>query len=414
MSWSAAESSAEERRAMRPGELLGLSGDESGTQVTAFGPDSALRGWKIFLVILVVCTIVQTLLFSFLVATGEVNRAISLVSVGLSVIAIAAVIGIVEIHRRQEQSDRPMTSGHKAANHLLFATIMLIWLCQIHFFGSVLTPLSILVTMTALVASWLLGERASWFYFTLGTLGWISIIVLEKAGVLRFFPAYAKGHESYAVVFQDTRYVFFRVLVYLAVSAAMIQLMNHFQHNLRARNRELAELSRQLDVLATTDALTGLMNRRTAMTHLAREMARTQRKQGQLALIMADLDDFKKINDTHGHGVGDLVLQTAAATFRNHMRPYDMAARVGGEEFLFIVAGASAEDCDSLAERLRAALSGLSIPLPSGGSVRVTASLGCTVSSPACAQTIDELLRAADKALYAAKRQGKNRVVFGV
>jgi diguanylate cyclase (GGDEF)-like protein len=127
---------------------------------------------------------------------------------------------------------------------------------------------------------------------------------------------------------------------------------------------------------------------------------------------MADLDDFKKINDTHGHAAGDRVLQTAAAVFQGHLRPYDLLARIGGEEFLFVIANGAATDVGKLVERMRAALAQRDVELPNGGDLRATSSFGCAILDVDNPHTLDELLRAADEALYASKRAGKNRCTF--
>jgi len=238
------------------------------------------------------------------------------------------------------------------------------------------------------------------------------MIFLEKNGVLPFFPGYKKGHDVFLLIFSDTRYIMFRLFVFVAVSAAIIQLMNQFQKNLRARNRDLAELSKKLEILATTDALTGLMNRRTVMSHLIREINRSQRQKKMLAIIMADIDDFKKVNDTYGHAYGDQVLQETAAIFRSHIRPYDLLARIGGEEFLFVIANGAKEDIFNLIERMRVALAQHIVQLPSNAQLNVTSSFGCTIFDPEDPKSMDDLLKTADDALYTSKRQGKNRLSF--
>ena len=375
-------------------------------------PHSFLRAWKILLIILIACTGIQSFIFLGLITAGYVPRQIGLYSVGLNVLAMFSVALIILIKDRENKLAHQTTRSFTLLTHLLFAGIMLTWLIQIHFFGSVLTPLSILITMTALIASWLLGPLASWLYFGFGMAGWIAMIILEKNGVLAFFPAYIRNHEVFRQIFNDTSYIVFRLFVFVAVSAVIIQMMNQFQKNLRLRNQELSELSRKLEILATTDALTGLMNRRTVMGHLTREISRAVRQKKRLAVVMADLDDFKKINDEHGHAAGDQVLRQTSELLKSHLRPYDLLARIGGEEFLFVIADGMEEDTARLIERMRLALAEHEVRLPTGISLQVTASFGCAIQNPQNQKTIDELLRAADEALYASKKQGKNRLSF--
>jgi diguanylate cyclase (GGDEF)-like protein len=373
---------------------------------------SSARGWKVFLAILGACTIAQSVVFLVLIAAGYVGLRVGLLSMACSVLALIFTVMIVAMDSGRRGAAAQTGPYLPSSAHFLFGGIMLVWLIQIHFFGSIITPLSILITLTALIGAWLFGPRAGWVYFGLGSAGWILTIVLEKLEIIPFFPGYQKDHEVFVQIFNDTTYVAFRVFVFVAVSGAIIHLLNQFQNNLRSRNRELAELSRRLEVLATTDALTGLLNRRTVMEHLRREIVRAQRQGKTLAVVMADLDDFKKINDTHGHAAGDRVLQTAAAVFQGHLRPYDLLARIGGEEFLFVIANGAATDVGKLVERMRAALAQRDVELPNGGDLRATSSFGCAILDVDNPHTLDELLRAADEALYASKRAGKNRCTF--
>jgi diguanylate cyclase (GGDEF)-like protein len=158
---------------------------------------------------------------------------------------------------------------------------------------------------------------------------------------------------------------------------------------------------------AVTDELTDLANRRRFMETLDTELRRAERFGEPLALVFADLDDFKRVNDRHGHQVGDDVLRAFADVLRKRVRAIDVAARLGGEEFAVLLVGTDLQGARALAESLREAVAGLEVP-SRRGSVRITASFGVTAHSRA--ETAEELLAAADLALYRAKREGKDRV----
>jgi diguanylate cyclase (GGDEF)-like protein len=161
---------------------------------------------------------------------------------------------------------------------------------------------------------------------------------------------------------------------------------------------------------ARLDALTGCSNRRAGVEFLESAFAHAVAGGRPLGALMIDLDHFKDVNDGHGHGIGDEVLQRAAAAARSCLRQTDALVRYGGEEFLAVLPDADEAQLPQIAERIRAAVEATTFVGPRG-LVRVSASIGAA-AMPACgAATAERFLECADDALYAAKLAGRNRVV---
>jgi len=182
---------------------------------------------------------------------------------------------------------------------------------------------------------------------------------------------------------------------------------------LRARLRvgkRILELHEQLVSQATHDSLTGLQNRSAILEFLQKELIRSVRGKIPLTVIMADLDHFKQINDTHGHLAGDAVLREAARRLSSSVRAYDAVGRYGGEEFLVVAPECDAVGGAELAERLRTSICAEPIDA-SGDPIFVTMSFG--VAATCVIKQVNQILRAADEALYAAKDAGRNRVEVG-
>ncbi|HWM14391.1 MAG TPA: diguanylate cyclase [Gaiellaceae bacterium] len=172
---------------------------------------------------------------------------------------------------------------------------------------------------------------------------------------------------------------------------------------------ENARLHRLVERQANTDGLTELPNRRHFEEALEAEISRAERFGGGLALVLADLDDFKQVNDRYGHQAGDDVLRTFAGILRDTVREIDLPARYGGEEFAVLLPQTDIEGAHNLAERLRRALASRPMATQPGSLVAVTASFG--VASFPDAATPAALFASADDALYQAKHAGKNCVV---
>jgi diguanylate cyclase (GGDEF)-like protein len=178
---------------------------------------------------------------------------------------------------------------------------------------------------------------------------------------------------------------------------------------LLARARTLLEFKAYLDVCeeaAFTDHLTGLANRRRFERQLEREVSRTLRYERPFSLLMLDIDNFKLVNDTFGHNAGDDAIRRLSKALQEGTRGIDLASRIGGEEFAILLVETDQEAAMEVAERLRLAIRDTNIPLAG----RITASFG-VAECPSSAQTATALLAAADRALYEAKRAGRDKVV---
>ncbi len=170
---------------------------------------------------------------------------------------------------------------------------------------------------------------------------------------------------------------------------------------------------------AISDPLTGLHNRRYAMPHLERVAERSLRAKKPFAVMVADMDHFKLINDTYGHAAGDAVLVETANRLRENLRAVDLIARIGGEEFMIVLPGTNLASAKSAATRLCRVIGKRPFDLPGLDTpLLATVSIGMTVCDPValtsvkCAHSAEALLQRADKALYGAKAKGRNRVAL--
>ncbi|HET9449787.1 MAG TPA: diguanylate cyclase, partial [Aggregicoccus sp.] len=174
----------------------------------------------------------------------------------------------------------------------------------------------------------------------------------------------------------------------------------------------LAAQAEELQALSTTDGLTQVSNHRHFQERLREEFRRAQRYADPLSLILVDLDHFKGVNDAHGHLTGDLVLREVAATLRQSVRDTDLLARYGGEEFAVLLPRTSIAGSLTVAERICRDVGALHIPLEGAGRapLRISASVGVSALPQRNLTSAEGLFRAADEALYRAKREGRNRV----
>ena len=205
-----------------------------------------------------------------------------------------------------------------------------------------------------------------------------------------------QGASDYVTKPFDAEELVARVKVHLKIKT--------LQDDLKRTNELLLELS-------NTDHLTGLFNRRYLMEALGKEVQRSQRKGGNLSIILLDIDHFKQVNDQYGHLQGDVVLQKVAVQLQKELRNYDIAARYGGEEFIAVLPDATLEEAVFVANRVRTAVQATRF---SGElcNLSLTVSLGVAMFSRNDGETEDSFIKQADDALYRAKANGRNRVEF--
>jgi diguanylate cyclase (GGDEF)-like protein len=214
------------------------------------------------------------------------------------------------------------------------------------------------------------------------------------------WPAGQGSNELPASIAENLA-MFNRALAALLAAAALVVL----QVKLRLNRQILEGAARYGELRATTDELTGVYNRRPVIAQLE-EYA--ERGRGNYAIALIDLDDFKAINDAHGHDCGDEIIRLVADALTEHFRASDMVSRWGGDEFLVLMPGIRHADLEPVLERLRAEIAG--IRQPCGGEVHtVTVSIGAAMGE--LGQSPDECIAAADHALYRAKEGGRNKVV---
>ena len=209
-----------------------------------------------------------------------------------------------------------------------------------------------------------------------------------------------------------------RLLVLATISALlMVALVAIVVRNNRARARlqvDLAERNEALEEavetisrLATRDPLTDLRNRRSFIDRVQREILRSRRTPSDMYILMIDIDNFKRLNDEHGHAFGDRVLQEIAGRLSTDLRQEDVVCRWGGEEFVVLLADASVDEARALAERMRRAVAQSDIQVD-----EVALRITVTVGVARLGDDLDEALDAADQAMYEGKRSGRNQVVF--
>lgn len=226
--------------------------------------------------------------------------------------------------------------------------------------------------------------------------------------------AFRAGANDYLVKLPDRIELIARIRYHSKAYLNQLQRDDAYRA-LRESQRQLMQSNLELQRLTNIDALSGLSNRRHFDEHLAAEWKRAMRTREPLSLLMIDVDHFKDYNDSYGHLAGDTVLRAlAAAIQRSCRRPADFAARFGGEEFVVVLGATELVGCRRIAEELRQDIEDLQTPHCRSGVGRyVTVSIGAASGRPEHGQSMISLIDAADKALYDAKKAGRNRVVLG-
>ena len=195
-----------------------------------------------------------------------------------------------------------------------------------------------------------------------------------------------------------------------AVQTQLEQSNQELERRVKVRTAELEDANRRLDELAHTDSLTGLANRRQFLQLAHAAMARARRSARPLALVVCDIDQFKQVNDRHGHAAGDRAIIHVARCLHESVREIDTVARFGGDEFAILMPDIGAAEAHAVAERLRQRLAGQALVLDDGEALALTLSGGVAELEIDDADVEDVLLRA-DGRLYLAKRSGRNRVI---
>ncbi|MFC5473767.1 diguanylate cyclase [Paraherbaspirillum soli] len=240
----------------------------------------------------------------------------------------------------------------------------------------------------------------------------IPIIVLStREDAATKSAAFTAGANDYLVKLPDTIELVARIRYHSRSYMNLLQ-RDEAYCALRQSQQQLLETNLELQRLTNSDGLTGLANRRYFDEYFSAEWKRAEREQSMLSLLMIDIDDFKLYNDTYGHLAGDSTLKRVASTIGSYARrPADLAARVGGEEFVLVMPTTSSEHMRILGEKLQLAVYSMQIAHSvSSNDDRVTVSVGGATVTPQRDASLLNLIEAADRALYRAKRSGKNRV----
>jgi len=255
--------------------------------------------------------------------------------------------------------------------------------------------------------------ESAFFVFICVILG-AGMLMLFAHGVMESLVQEVRRPDRLAQVSQLQNLLFFTsVLLATALFFGMFFIYPLIRRQVREENKlrqmtaSLSARSETLEMEALTDGLTGTQNRRYFDDALREYIEEFRRIDKPVGLMILDLDHFKQVNDNHGHDVGDKVLRAVGNCLRDMTRYHDVVTRLGGEEFAIVAPNMNAPGLEKLAERIRDAIASLVIPT-GRGKLRVTTSVGLAIWDGK--ETAEEFYRRADRQLYEAKRQGRNRV----
>lgn len=316
---------------------------------------------------------VDAVLLAFFIVIGSPMQA------WLNVLSIAMYIAAYTLLRQRRNILALWLLCVEVIVHVTLATLMAGWSCGFHYY------LLMFIPAIVVIGSWRrsIGPLVALF---LGYLGLRAVagawgpLVPMSASALRLLGAYN-----------------------MAVFFAMVSYAARFYYQLERESK------RKLRELATRDVLTGLFNRRHLTDLTLSEITRSRLSGQTLSMVLADIDDFKRINDSHGHEAGDLVLTQASDAFRNACRTQDIIARWGGEEFLFVLPDTGPDGAVAFAERLCGLIAEMLVD-HAGKTFTVTLSMGVAILE--LGENMDAAIGRADVALYQSKADGRNRVTL--
>lgn len=283
--------------------------------------------------------------------------------------------------KRQRVATAMILMGTEVVLHAITAVIVLGWDTGFHYY--------LILTIPVILASAFTNWRIKVILSTAVTLTYV-VIDLRYRNAL---PMHFLDRTTLASLHT------FNLVTVLTVLSGLTTIYVRLINQAEARLHELA----------TTDSLTGLMNRRCMMDALEREQARRVRKPGPMALMLVDIDHFKKLNDTWGHNMGDWALKAVSKVLKEGVRDMDFVARWGGEEFLIVLPLADVDAAWPVAERLRLMVSQVTYHSPKHP-LRVTVTMGLTAFG--LDEDVDAVIQRADAALYKGKSEGRDRVVI--
>ncbi len=256
--------------------------------------------------------------------------------------------------------------------------------------SGLITVAALLLGMVLLRRRWLWVAVAGWF------VSMFAVHVASKAGLLPFLSLFETSLVPHDIVAFAAERAAAAALIYIPLAIVMDHLITVWRRD-----------ERTLSEAAQLDSLTGVYTRGFAMEVMERALVRARDDARPLAVLMLDLDHFKRINDAHGHARGDLVLKQTTRAMQSTLRANDILGRFGGEEFVVLLPGADLAQALGAAERCRAAVEKMKIP--GAPYLSVTASVG-VAAFPDHGEELDALLKASDGAMYAAKAAGRNKI----